>query len=111
MQITLDDLVFLEPQLAWASAADARDQDAAGEREVTWAISVRSTEPHLPPLRGGELLLLTRNVTETLGPSLVELYRQARERAVSALVFEARDPRAGATYPESTPTPLLVWHG
>ena len=111
MQITIDDLFVLEPHLTRNPALAEVEAEAESATEVSWAISARSTEPHLPPLRGGELVLVARNVSETLGLSLVDLYRQAAARGVSALVLEERDPRLDMTYPMSTAIPLLVWHG
>src|SRR5438067_1429285 len=68
MDITLDDLLALEPRLA---PAHSRDSLAVGnasiaDREVSWAVSARATAPHLPSLRGKELLLIGPRAAEGL---------------------------------------------
>jgi purine catabolism regulator len=110
MLITLDDLLVLEPNLSRAAAGREWEGDA-GEAEVTWAVSARTTSPHLPPLRGGEVLLVAPSVSEQIGPALAELYRHAADLGVRALVFERGDRGVDETYPTSDGPSLLIWHG
>src|SRR5215217_2778616 len=111
MEITLDDLIVLEPRLIWGAAGrDASEKAAKGCAVVSWVVSARSTAPHLPHLRGGEVVLIPPRVTAVIGGELPALAREAKLRNVAAVVFE----RGGAgvldieSIDEVTP---LYWDG
>ena len=89
MEITLDDLKVLEPRLIWGAAGrDASEKAAKGCAVVSWVVSARSTAPHLPHLRGGEVVLIPPRVTAVIGGELPALAREAKLRNVAAVVFE-----------------------
>lgn len=90
MDVTVGDLLALEPRLVPLSCArtEAGDTGAANEREVSWAVSVRATPPHLPQLRGGEILMVPARVAAAVGGDLPALLREAETRAASAVVFD-----------------------
>ena len=90
MDITLEDLRVLEPRLSWGDG-EACDVVARESRVVSWAVSVRSTPPHLPQLRGGEVVLIPARAISVIGRELPALLRQTRLREVAAVVFERGD--------------------
>ena len=105
MEITLDDLLVLEPRLAWgAEAREASEMAAKGRGVVSWAVSARTTAPHLPLLRGGEVLLIPSRVTAVIGGELPALLREAKLRDVVAVVFQQGEPAIGSV--DSYRTPL-----
>jgi hypothetical protein len=113
MDITLDELLILEPRLRVpARAPESADSERAlGEIYVSWAVSARATPPHLPSLRGGEILLLPERVTAGLGLGLFSLLREARHRGISALVLTSggRSEVGGDSVADEIP--LLEWDG
>lgn len=58
------------------------------EREITWAVTARASSPMLPPLRGGELVVLPRRVLIDSGVSLSLLLRELASHSVVAIVLE-----------------------
>jgi hypothetical protein len=58
------------------------------EREITWAVTARASSPMLPPLRGGELVILPRRVLIDSGVSLSLLLRELASHSVVAIVLE-----------------------
>ena len=71
------------------------------ERELTWAVTVRASSPMLPPLRGGELVLLPRRVLAESGVSLPLLLRELSSHQCCGVVLDG--------VPSGTaPLPLLV---
>src|SRR5919112_1604238 len=97
MEITIDDLIVLEPRLARrADGTDASDMASEVRRVVSWVVSARTTAPHLPLLRGGEVLLIPSRVTAVVGAQLPALVREAQLRDVVAVVFEQADPKIGS---------------
>jgi hypothetical protein len=112
MDITLDDLRLLEPRLRRVdtSRGDARPPDPDRLVEVTWAVSARTTAPHLPLLRGGELLFVPPRVMAILATARTALVEEAKARGVSAIVLEA-SAAADTTYPLSDDLAVWYWHG
>ena len=89
MEITLEDLIVLEPRLAWGRRGGEDSEMAAkGRGVVSWVVSARTTAPHLPHLRGGEVVLIPPRVTAVVGGELPALLREAKLRDVAAVVFE-----------------------
>jgi hypothetical protein len=111
MEITLDDLIVLEPRLSWAAEdREAPDMAARGSGVVSWVVSARSTAPHLPQLRGGEVVLIPPRVIAVVGGELPALLREAKLRDVVAVVFE----RGGSGVPKADTidgVSTLRWHG
>jgi len=105
-EITLSDLLAWEPRLrpspgidglAAGGGGSARSGPTAAvgpdaEREVTWAVTARATTPMLPPLRGGELVLLPRRMLTEAGVALPMLMRELAGHRVAAVVLEAAPP-------------------
>lgn len=94
MEITLADLLTMEPRLMAARERRAAVDSASRLEQVpvSWAVTARTTLPHLPLLRGGELLLLPPRVTAAIGDDLSALIRESEARAVSGIVVAREDP-------------------
>jgi purine catabolism regulator len=109
MNITLDDLRVLEPRLVVVDDEQSAGAVPPGQEPVavSWAVTARATPPHLPHLRGGEVLLISQRVRAAIEPEMPALLREARARGVSAVVLEA----PVTTYPHSIEIPVLAWLG
>jgi purine catabolism regulator len=112
MDVSLADLLHLEPSLVLE--VDAKPPAAAGRVfegvEISWAVSARVTPPHLPQLRGGEVLLVPGRVVAAVGPELPALLSEAAARNVSAVVFD-RERASHTTYPMRSGLAILFWDG
>jgi PucR family transcriptional regulator, purine catabolism regulatory protein len=112
MEITLADLLALESRLTTGGEAhDSARLEGRANAEVSWAVSARTTPPHLPPLRGGEVLLVSSRVTAAVGTELPALLREAQNRDVGGVVFERADVESRRTYPSSSTARVLLWSG
>jgi hypothetical protein len=113
MEITLADLLTLETRLsvgqepAFEPDAPPRPEDVA----VSWAVTARTTLPHLPLLRGGELLLLPPRATAVIGGDLPALLREGVRRGVSGIVLAQDDPAANTNSPGTSGVRFLRWDG
>lgn len=101
-EISLADLLAWEPRLRYAS--DGGVDDAALDREVTWAVTIRATPPLLPQVRGGEIVLLPSRLlaeaaTES-GVTLPALLHELAGHRITAAVLEE--------LPSAAPLPVLV---
>ena len=98
-EITLRDLCRWDRRLELIPPAGESRDDAAG-RGVSWAVTVRTSPPLLPPLRGDELIVLSRRVLE----HIEETQLVTREQLLDML----RDQRISAvlTEPSFTESPL-----
>jgi purine catabolism regulator len=113
MEITLADLLTLETRLS-VGQESAPDPDASPRPEdvsVSWAVTARTTLPHLPLLRGGELLLLPPRATAVIGDDLPALLREGVRRGVSGIVFAHDDPAAVTTHLGASDVRFLRWDG
>lgn len=109
MDITLEDLRVLEPRLLWGGEdGDASEMAEKGSRAISWAVSARATAPHLPHLRGGEVVLIPARVIGVVGRELPALLREARLRDVAAVVFERGGP-AVPRVDSIDDVPVLCW--
>src|SRR5215208_7155074 len=112
MEITLDDLLVLEPQLSWrVEGPDASQRPAEERRVVSWVVSARTTAPHLPLLRGGEVVLVPPRVTAIVGGDLPALLREATLRDVAAVVVERYQRGLGSLDPTAEDVSMLTWDG
>jgi purine catabolism regulator len=112
MNITLADLLELEPRLTVALAGDSSGGgDSMEEIELSWAVSARGTPPHLPQLRGGELVLVPGRVAAAMGDALPALLREVAVRGACATVLDT-DAVAKATPAGASDAPIvLAWDG
>jgi hypothetical protein len=70
--------------------------DDISERDVSWAVTVRSSAPMLGPLRGGELVLLPDRVLAESGLAVSVLLRELGTHNVGAAVVETPPSIASA---------------
>lgn len=101
--ITIHDLLAWEPrlQLMRRPLPGSSTAEDVGERDVSWAVTVRAAAPMLNPLRGGELVLLPDRVLAESGLALPVLLRELGTHSVSAAVVETAPAVA-------SPVPVLI---
>ena len=111
MEITLDDVLMLEPRLTRGREREPAVGGTwpADHIDISWAVSARTTAPHLPLLRGRELLLVSRRVTAVLGSALPALTHEAAARGVSAFVFDSADAKVSLAARSLEAVPVLYW--
>ncbi|MEZ4520250.1 MAG: helix-turn-helix domain-containing protein [Thermomicrobiales bacterium] len=100
VELSLGDLLRWKPeQFRLAGPSGARE--ASLDQEISWAVSIRSTTPVLPPLRGDELVIVPERVLdelsnrESIGWS--DLVAHLRTLPVSAVISD--HPKAGDGIP------------
>ena len=59
-EIVVGDVLVWQPEMQWSGNAEDR------ERPLTWAVAIHATVPVLPPLRGGELIVVPSRTLEHL---------------------------------------------
>ena len=119
-EITLADLLAWEPRLRAvsrvATGGSTIDRTTAGamlDRELTWAVAARATAPMLPPLRGGELVLLPHRILAESGVTVAPLLRELVGHGVAGVLLETeavpsgRSPLPVLTLPVGPMTPDL----
>lgn len=90
-EITIGDLLTWDPRLSLYDndALTERERLAAlEEREVTWVVTVRASQPVLPPLRGGELVIVPGRTVEDTEVPLQELLREIVSRGATGIIFD-----------------------
>src|SRR5215207_2019206 len=113
MDVTLDDLLIIEPRL---SLLDCNGAVLPSHREplevpATWAVTTRALAPHLPMLRGGEIILALPRVVTELGEGIGLLLREAASRNASAVVIaKSSDSKIGHAA-AALGLPVLTWRG
>jgi purine catabolism regulator len=90
-EITIGDLLTWEPRLSlvhneFIDHTGKREPDE--DREVTWVVTVRASLPVLPPLRGGELVIVPGRTIEDTGIPLQELLREIASRGATGIIFD-----------------------
>jgi purine catabolism regulator len=112
MEITIDDLLVLEPRLTWGDAGHEPFEGVTrGRGVVSWVVSARTTVPHLPLLRGGEIVLIPRRASAVIGGDLPALLREAKLREVAAVVFERSEMAGSSADSSSGAVTVLCWDG
>ena len=90
-EITIGDFLTWEPRLSLYhdDAFDGSDLQGLDEdREVTWVVTVRASQPVLPPLRGGELVIVPHRTVADTGIPLLELLREIVSRGATGIIFD-----------------------
>lgn len=83
-EITIGDLLTWEPRLSLYHD----DQSGIEDHEVTWVVTVRASQPVLPPLRGGELVIVPGRTVEDTEVPLQELLREIVSRGATGIIFD-----------------------
>lgn len=85
-EIVIGDLVAWEPELEWAG------EDARRQLPLSWAVTVHTTPPALPPLRGGELIVAPNRVLNELRRieriEWSDIVRSLRGQAICGILVE-----------------------
>src|SRR5215212_1573478 len=111
MDITLDDLLIIEPRLSLleSNGASVPVHRAPEEVRASWAVTTRALAPHLPMLRGGEIILALPRVVTELGEGIGLLLREAVSRNASAVVIaNGSDSKVGHAA-AALGLPVLTW--
>ena len=88
-EVTLYDLIAWEPRIhAIAPRTDSPHWRSLATIDVDWVITARSTQPMLPTLRGGELIVLPERIVRLSGLSLSALLRQLAEQPVAGVLTD-----------------------
>lgn len=114
-EITLGDLLAWEPRFRPASGFGgseeggrlSEDGGAGANRELTWAVAARASAPMLPPLRGGELVLLPHRILAESGVTIGPLLRELAAHAAAGVVLEAEAVPPGLRA-IGAPLPIVV---
>jgi PucR family transcriptional regulator, purine catabolism regulatory protein len=95
-EITIGDALAWEPRLRVRPDSDmgipVPFDPAWLEREVTWAVTLRASMPILPPLRGGELIILPDRILEDAGVPVDEIIREIAGRNATGIIVERNLP-------------------
>lgn len=90
-EITLGDLLHWQRGLTFRPAIGERE-DSALERSITWAVTVRTTQPILPALRGGEIVVVPPRRLERLREADIggatDLVRLLADQPITALMVD-----------------------
>lgn len=94
--ITLYDLIAWEPGIR----ASGHERDLIA-REIDWVITARTSQPMLPRLRGGELIILPESLVRELGVPLSQLVHEISSQPIAGVLTDAVLPD------EPTEVPVL----
>ncbi len=113
MDVTLEDLLILEPRL---SLLESNGGTVPVHRtppgvHATWAVTTRSLAPHLPTLRGGEVIVALPRVVTELGEGFGLLLREAVSRNASAVVIAKSSANDVSSLANAIGLPVLTWRG
>lgn len=113
MDVTLDDLLIIEPRLSLlvSNGGTFPVQRTPPGVRATWAVTTRSLAPHLPTLRGGEIIVALPRVVADLGEAFGLLLREAVSRNASAVVVASDSASAIGPLANAVNLPVLTWRG
>ncbi|HET7095313.1 MAG TPA: hypothetical protein VFI22_17620, partial [Thermomicrobiales bacterium] len=103
--LNLGDLLAWEPRFVWIGEPPAGWR----ERAVSWAVVARAGAPMLPPLHGGEIVLLPQGALEASGTSWRGLGRELVSRDPAAVVVDK--PFGSVAVTADAGMPLLALPG
>jgi purine catabolism regulator len=90
--ITILDLLSWESRLTLPQGGELDGSGASSERaldsEISWAVTLRASMPILPPLRGGEIVILPDRILPDTGVPVDEIVREVANRGARGLVVE-----------------------
>lgn len=92
-EISVTDLLAWEPRLVLLEQPEVyvnpSDLQRALEHDVSWAVTIRASVPMLPPMRGGEVVVVPDRVLIDTGVTQAELLREIVSRGAAAIVMES----------------------
>lgn len=103
--VTIADLIAWEPRLSAGSGRPMAGAavPAALDRSLAWVVAARSGTPMLPALRGGEAVVLSSRLLDTLDAPLEDLLAEFERSGVVAVIVPGAGPMptvGGMTSPE-----------
>lgn len=91
-EITLYDLIAWEPRIrSFAPAPESPQFRSLTTLDVDWVVSARSSQPMLPTLRGGELIVLPDRIAREIGVSFNALVRELASQPIAGVLTDYRD--------------------
>ncbi len=87
-EITLRDLISWEPHLRVLTPGRAMSNEDPLDRDVDWVVTIRSGQPMLPSLRGGELVLMPHRIVIDSGVPLQMLIAELGNQPVAGIVID-----------------------
>jgi hypothetical protein len=88
-EITLRDLLAWEPHFHVLRPGQSVTSDDPLDRDLEWVVTIRSSAPMLPTLRGGELILMPHRVVAESGVPLAMLIGELAGQPVAGVVIDA----------------------
>lgn len=87
-EITLRDLLAWEPQFHVLRPGQSMTSDDPLDRDLEWVVTIRSSAPMLPALRGGELILMPHRMVVESGVPLAMLIGELAGQPVAGIVID-----------------------
>ncbi len=91
-EITVHDLLSWEHRISLPQTSQLSDPWLSTEQllelEVSWAVTLRASMPILPPLRGGEVVILPDRILLDTGVPVSEIVREVASRGATGLIVE-----------------------
>lgn len=87
-EITLRDLLAWEPHFHVLRPGQSVTSDDPLDRDLEWVVTIRSSAPMLPALRGGELILMPHRVVLESGVPLPMLIGELAGQPVAGVVID-----------------------
>lgn len=88
-EITLYDLIAWEPRIhSIAPKPDSPQFRRLTEIDVDWILSARGTQPMLPTIRGGELIVLTDRMIREIGVPFAALMREISNQPIAGILTD-----------------------
>src|SRR5690554_1913173 len=88
-EITLYDLIAWEPRLhPIAPSARSPHWRSLTTIDVDWILTARSTQPILPTIRGGELIVLSDRIVREIGVPFAALMREISSQPIAGIITD-----------------------
>lgn len=88
-EITLYDLIAWEPRLhPITPQPDSSHWRSLTAIEVDWILTARSTQPILPTIRGGELVVLSDRIVREIGVPFAALMREISSQPIAGILTD-----------------------
>ncbi|MCA9834686.1 MAG: helix-turn-helix domain-containing protein [Thermomicrobiales bacterium] len=90
-EITLYDLIAWEPRIrSIAPSPESPHWHPLTTLDVDWVVTARSSQPMLPTLRGGELIILPDRIVREIGVGFSALVRELASQSIAGVLTDFR---------------------